>query len=292
MVAGAVFIFFWYGCDFNTARKLSAEIDARVAEKTEPLRVDLAKLDSRLREVQIAKESAEAELAKHDAARKLTPVIRVKPFVDGSASYKDVREFTLETLVSNDGEVPVRVRAVSLNVLKGQATASTKDKIDRTQRLWEIEPYLNASQLPDEADASKEAQIAYDKLHQDCPHGLLFAIDPASKDVDWKKAEGLSTVRILDLDLSPGNSVSQIFAFVLTENLYHNASWYEFELTVELADHPSQVFRFLVPTGRQNETSGFRQVAKVVHETINGAPSDVRGFWGTRGSLAPTPSPK
>lgn len=288
IAAGAAFIFVWYGCDLNTARKISAEVDARVATITEPLRVDLEKLNSKLREVQIAKETFEVEIAKHETGRKLSPVIRVKPFVESSNSYKGVRAFTLETLVANDGEVPVRVRKISLNVLTGRVSKDAGDVIDRTQKLWDLEPYASPGLLSDVTGTPSEAQTKYQELHKDCPHGILISLDSSSKDIEWEKVDHLSPVRTLNADLLPKASLSQMFAFILTENLYHNFNWYEFQLVVELDGHPSQVFEFLLPTGRQSVPRRiYAEVAKMVPETSTNESADVRESWTTRGSLVP-----
>lgn len=292
IAAGAVFIFFWYGCDLNTARRLSAEVDARVNKKTEPMRVQVAGLEAQFKLIQIAKEKAETKLAEQEAARNDVPTIRVQPTIDSSASHKGVRELSLDTQISNDGKVPVRVRGVTLAVWNGHVTTNVMDKISRTQRLWELEPYLSIAPPPNPdglPNPPTKERVEYEALHRDCPHGQLFALDSSSKDVTWTKIDALSSVRTLEAELKPASALSQVFAFVLTENLYHNTGWFKFELSVELDDHSSQVFTFFVPTGREVDPRQTNYtVAKMVPGRLTEQSAVIYREWSTRSPLAPS----
>jgi hypothetical protein len=117
-------------------------------------------------------------------------------------------------------------------------------------------------------------------------------LDNQSSDIHWEEVVGLSSSRKLSTELQPDNLISQVFAFVLTENLYHNMAWYKMELTVALAQHPPQVFTIFVPTGRQvDPTPGYR-VAKTVYEEKNGPIAEEPPVeWTSRGWLVPTAAP-
>lgn len=286
---GGLVIFLWYGCDLNSARLLREEVDARVKKQTEPLRVKLTKLDTELRAAQIAKESAEGQIATLTAARQSTPLIRLRPVVTPTSSYKGVREFSLDAQVLNDGQTPLRLSDIVLSVAQGRGSDDAIDKIFRTQRLWELEALLPTKAPSNGENETSPARVEFDQLHRECPHGQLLALDGASKDVQWQDVERLSTTRKVNTELLPGNSMSDVFAFVLTEDVHHNFAWYRFQLTINLVDHPSQTFTFFVPTGRESEPIRRYEPTSV---TYRQSPPDqtVNRVWTTQSPLVPVQS--
>lgn len=291
IVIGGLFVFFWYGCDLNSARLMREQVDARIKAATEPLVTELAKLDTKLRAAEIERTKAEGEIAELSADYQATPIIRLQPSIVPGTSYKGVREFSLDADISNDGRAPVKLREIALIVSKGFSTVTAADKIDRTQRLWDLERQLGYTPPTNQPVSSNPASEAvpspdseYQRLHQDCPHGELFGLYE-STDVQWETVERLTSTQPIDANLLPGSAISQIFPFVLTENLDHNYAWYKIELTVRLQDHPEQVFAFVIPTGRQSNPVPYKEEVGYSHTRQIELTSPRK--WTTQSPMAP-----
>lgn len=205
--------------------------------RAQELENELAPLKTRVVELEARKEEANAALAEFEAKRAGSQILQIKPAVEESQSIGDIREITLETIFTNAGTLPVTVSELQIEVYEARPSQRAWEPLSKTLQLEYlrgklfIDPY--SSDFEQDPQKRAEFQQQYDELHQDCPHGRLFAIDASSVDVDWTLLESLSRHIAINAELPSGASAFNRFTYLLTEMPnQHHRQWFRFVVTV------------------------------------------------------------
>lgn len=264
---GSLCLFVFYGRRLQESQITVGQVEARVKTVTEPYVTKMTQLETEIRAIQKDREVAEAIRSTAAASSDIASRLEVTPRLARANSVKGVSDVKVEFSLKNIGTAPVEIKNFEMAVLLGTVTPEVKTVIDKTNVLFDVQ-----TQIEDAFDEQKKDALRaqWEGLHQDCPHGQLFAVDELGKHVKWQEVADLKTLRKVDLSLEAGESSSVLFTYVLTENTYHHGSWYRFRLTVGTGEKVKPSYELVLATGQDDDNDniyGKEAGVRVVEET-------------------------
>ena len=258
----------------------NVELERELAEaKLATQKAELRHLDAQLQWDNARREKALATVAEAEAVRDTTPLLTVRPEIQQSSAFKDVREIRVEPHFENKGKVDVQIEGVVVEVYQGQPKERMAATIDRTNEMFSLNSYLQPLGGGPPADEQQmQAMNRYNELSKQCPHGSIFFVGPGSPDIEWTKLDDLTQNRRTNIKLQPAQEAFESFVYVVTEGHKPNTGWFKFGVTVNSNKQERQQFEFVIPIYRVGAQS---------YMTNTVARPEVESSWQPSGSLLP-----
>ena len=279
IVAGAVFLFFSYGCPKQRLDLKIKEVDSklkeaddRIAMATETAQIRLREYEAKAKKAEAVLNETQSSLAKIELKRRSTPSLIVRPLIEQWPSTDDVRECRLEVQLTNNGDAAITIKNIAVSVHRGRTSPVAYEAISKTQAFAQAKrirssPYPKPIEGDDyEARLQKWAQEIIDDHAKagNCPHGQLFLISRESNHVEWEEIKEATRTRTADYTLTPGESVNEQFHYVITES---HGNWFRFRVRVNDGTESEKVFEFNLPGLRGQDEKGEYTTAKKAQET-------------------------
>lgn len=261
IIAGAVFLYFTYGCPAHNYDLQLKSIDnemrlrqERIAQATEDTQIRLKQLEGKVVESVAALNKVQAEAAQVEMRQQTTPSLLIKPAVEQWPSEDDVRQVRLALEFANAGREPVEVREIALKVFSGRITQNEYGLISQTQDYARakriIAQFDGASSIPtSEADRIKWAQSVIERHEKEgeCPHGRVLLISKESSHVEWREVVDAGKTRSARHLLAPQDAVTEEFLFILTDAQSPHWQWFRFEVAVNKGTSSERIIEFNLP---------------------------------------------
>lgn len=238
---GAMFAYTTLSKPTAEVQNLSTKIDTALKEQTK-------EFDLKLKESESRRSVATAGLAEIELQRSTEPLLSVKPVIDETPSYYDVRGLQFQAQFTNVGLHDLVISRIDMEVFNGRIKNEAGEIIERAQKIAQCLEVLAQKPTSDEDKIrQEEVRKALGELRKNCPHGRVFQIGPESKDIEWNRLDDLYESRLTNLTLRPQQIAFEKFDYLLTQSLALHYGWTRLVLTVNRGEETAQTFAFVVP---------------------------------------------